>query len=107
MNAWLATRTSAQAIADLESARIPAGPVMSIGQVIEDPQVKAQELLQFFDYPGAPKPVPLANTPVRLSKTPGGIRHRAPMLGEHTDEVLAEIGYSSLEIGDLRAAQVV
>src|SRR5215469_16697924 len=47
MNAWLATHSSAQAIAELEAARIPAGLVMSIGQVLDDPQVKARELLKF------------------------------------------------------------
>jgi crotonobetainyl-CoA:carnitine CoA-transferase CaiB-like acyl-CoA transferase len=107
MNAWLATRTTEQAIADLEAARIPAGPVLDAGQVLDDPQVKARELLKYVDYPGAPKPVPLANTAVRLSATPGGIRHRAPTLGEHTDEVLGELGYSEEEINALRAAQVV
>ena len=67
---------------------MPAGPVYELDQVLDDPQVKARELLQYVEYPDAPKPVPLANTAVRLSATPGGIRHRAPMLGEHTDEVL-------------------
>src|SRR5437016_3244596 len=107
MNSWLASRTVADAIAELEKARIPAGPVLDLGQVLEDPQVKARELLRYVEYPGAPKPVPLANTAVRLSATPGGIRHRAPMLGEHTDEVLREIGYSAEEIAALRASQVV
>jgi crotonobetainyl-CoA:carnitine CoA-transferase CaiB-like acyl-CoA transferase len=107
MNAWLATRPTAHAVADLEAARVPAGPVLDAGQVLEDPQVKARELLKYVDYPGAPRPVPLANTAVRLSATPGGIRHRAPTLGEHTDEVLNELGYSELEIKTLRAAQVV
>jgi crotonobetainyl-CoA:carnitine CoA-transferase CaiB-like acyl-CoA transferase len=107
MNAWLATRTTAQAVADLEAARIPAGPVLDVGQVLEDPQVKARELLKYVDYPGVPKSVPLANTAVRLSATPGGIRHRAPALGEHTDEVLGELGYAAKEIETLRAAQVV
>ena len=107
MNAWLATRTSAQAIAELEAARIPAGPVMSVSQVLEDPQVKARELLKFVDYPGASKSVALADTPVRLSETPGGIRHRAPLLGEHTEEVLRELGYSETEISGLRANEVV
>lgn len=107
MNAWLATRTVAQAIAELEKARIPAGPVLDLGQVLDDPQVKARELLRYVEYPGAPKPVPLADTAVRLSVSPGSIRHRAPTLGEHTDEVLSELGYSTEEIAALRAAEVV
>jgi crotonobetainyl-CoA:carnitine CoA-transferase CaiB-like acyl-CoA transferase len=107
MNAWLATRTVADAIAELEKARIPAGPVLDLGQVLDDPQVKARELLRYVEYPGAPKPVPLADTAVRLSATPGSIRHRAPTLGEHTDEVLRELGYSAEDIAALRAAEVV
>ncbi len=107
MNQWLATRTTEQAIAELEKARIPAGPVLELDQVLEDPQVKARELLRYVDHPGAAKPVPLADTAVRLSATPGGIRSRAAALGEHTDEVLGEIGYSDDEISALRAAEVV
>jgi crotonobetainyl-CoA:carnitine CoA-transferase CaiB-like acyl-CoA transferase len=107
MNAWLAIRTSMQAIAELEAARIPAGSVLDAGQVLEDAQVKARELLKYVEYPGVPKPVPLANTAVRLSATPGGIRHRAPTLGEHTDAVLRELGYTEEEIKTLRGAGVV
>ena len=107
MSAWLATRSSAQAIADLEGARVPAGPVMTVAQVLDDPQVRARELLKFVDYPGATKPVPLANTAVRLSETPGGIRHRAPTLGEHTDEILLDLGYSGQQIAALREKEVV
>jgi crotonobetainyl-CoA:carnitine CoA-transferase CaiB-like acyl-CoA transferase len=107
MNAWLATRTTEQAIAELEKARVPAGPVLDLQQVLDDPQVKARELLRYVDHPGAAKPVPLADTAVRLSATPGGIRTRAAALGEHTDDVLREIGYNDADIVDLRAREVV
>jgi crotonobetainyl-CoA:carnitine CoA-transferase CaiB-like acyl-CoA transferase len=107
MNDWLSTRTTGEALAELQSARVPAGPILDLGAVLEDPQVKARELLQYVDYPGAPKPVPLANTAVQLSATPGSIRHRAPTLGEHTNEVLRELGYSAEEISTLRTSEVV
>jgi crotonobetainyl-CoA:carnitine CoA-transferase CaiB-like acyl-CoA transferase len=107
MNTWLATRTTQEAISGLEKARVPAGPVLELDQVMEDPQVKARELLRYVDHPGAVKPVPLADTAVRLSATPGGIRQRAAALGEHTNEVLSEIGYSDEEITALRKAEVV
>ena len=107
MNAWLASRTSAEAIAQLEAARVPAGPVLTPSEVLEDPQVETRKLLQYLAYPGAPQPVPLAATAVRLSATPGSIRHRAPMLGEHTDEVLGEVGYTEVEIATLRSNEVV
>jgi crotonobetainyl-CoA:carnitine CoA-transferase CaiB-like acyl-CoA transferase len=63
--------------------------------------------MKLVDYPGLPKPAPVADTPVRLSATPGGIRHRAPKLGEHTDEILAELGFDDAEVARLREARVV
>ncbi len=107
METWLANRTTGEALAELENARLPAGPVLNPEQVLEDPQVKARELLQYVDYPGAPTPVPLANPAAQLSATPGSIRRRAPTLGEHTDEILKELEYSDNDIEALRMAKVI
>ena len=51
--------------------------------------------------------MPLAPTPIELSETPGTYRHPAPLLGEHTDEILSSLGYSAAEIAGLRAEKVV
>jgi len=58
-------------------------------------------------FPGSPRPAPVADTPIRLSDTPGAIRGRAPLLGEHTEVVLAEIGYSKEQVARLREAGIV
>jgi crotonobetainyl-CoA:carnitine CoA-transferase CaiB-like acyl-CoA transferase len=58
-------------------------------------------------FPGAPRPVPIVETPFRMSATPGTIRHRAPLLGEHTDEILDELGYDAAEVADLRAREII
>ena len=107
MSRWCAERTRDQAIAELETARIPCGPCYDLQEVISDPQVRSRKLLEQIEYPGATAPVPVANPPLRLSETPAPAVRRAPMLGEHTDEVLNEIGFSLEEIADLRAANAI
>jgi crotonobetainyl-CoA:carnitine CoA-transferase CaiB-like acyl-CoA transferase len=104
---WCAERTSEQALAEMEEARIPAGPVLSPEEVLNDPHIAAKGLFQATDYPGLEQPAPLMRTPVELSDTPGEIRHRAPTLGEHTDQIMTELGYSLEEIADLRSKRVI
>ena len=107
MASWCAERTTEAAIGDLEEARIPAGPVYKPAQTLADPHVAARELFKYTDYPGLPRPAPLADTPVKLSETPGGIRGRPPTLGEHTERIMAELGFSAEEIAGLREARVI
>ena len=107
MAQWTTERTTDEALAELEKAKIPAGPLYSPQQALEDAHIRAAGLLHDTDYPGLPRPAPLAPTPVDLSETPGRFAHRAPMLGEHTDEILAELGYSKAAIDALRAANVI
>lgn len=107
MAIWCAERTSAEALAAMEEVRLPAGPVMSPQQVLEDPHIAAKGLFQPVDYPGMAKPAPLMRTPVELSETPGEIRHRAPTLGEHTDAIMAELGYSPERIAELHESRII
>jgi crotonobetainyl-CoA:carnitine CoA-transferase CaiB-like acyl-CoA transferase len=86
---------------------VPGGPVLSPQQALDNRHVEQIGVLQPVDYPTATKPVPLARFPVSMSATPGEIRHRAPQLGEHTDEVLAELGLDPGDIADLRDRRVV
>jgi crotonobetainyl-CoA:carnitine CoA-transferase CaiB-like acyl-CoA transferase len=107
MRVWCAERTTAAAVSELEAAGIPAGPVYRPQEALDDPQVAALGCLHAVDYPGLPRPAPVADLPVRFSATPGGIRHRPPTLGEHTDEILGALGYGAAEIATLRAQGIV
>jgi len=107
MSEWCARHSRQEAIQALEHARVPCGPVYSLDEVLADPQIKARGLLEYVDVPGAAGPVPVAHTPVRLSETPGSVRHRAPGLGEHTDQILAELGFTTGQIAELRATGAV
>ncbi len=107
MARWCAERTSAEALAQMEAARLPAGPVLSPQQVLDDPHVAAAGLLQDVDYPGLSRPAPVMRPPVQLSRTPPAIERRAPLLGEHTDEILGTLGYDAGQIAQLRDARVI
>lgn len=107
MAQWCEGRTIDDVMAALDAARIPGSPVLSPQQAVDDPHVRAMGWLHPLDYPGLAAPAPVIETPFRLSATPPTIRARAPMLGEHTDAVLAELGFGAAEITAFREHGVV
>jgi crotonobetainyl-CoA:carnitine CoA-transferase CaiB-like acyl-CoA transferase len=104
---WTMQRTTEQALKELEAAKIPAGPLYTPQQALDDAHIRQAGLLADTEYPAAPRPVPLAPTPGHHSQSPGTVRHRAPTLGEHTDTILAELGYTPAAIGAFRKKGVV
>jgi crotonobetainyl-CoA:carnitine CoA-transferase CaiB-like acyl-CoA transferase len=80
----------------MEAAGLPAGPVLSITQMHADPQAQARQMIVELDHPVA-GPTRTLGLPVKFSETPGGVRGPAPMLGQHSREVLAELEYSETQ----------
>ena len=101
-----ARRTNAEWVAILTEAQVPVGQVRDMAQVFADPQVRELGLLSEVEHPTIGT-LRLPGIPWSLSLTPGAVRRPPPLLGEHTDEVLAELGYSSGEVADLRRAGTV
>jgi crotonobetainyl-CoA:carnitine CoA-transferase CaiB-like acyl-CoA transferase len=102
----LAKRTTADWLARLDEADVPCAPVLRRGEVIANEQVVARELIAEFDHPGIgrvrqPKPA------AQFSGTPARAPSPAPMIGEHSQEILCELGYGTAEVGDLADAKVV
>lgn len=104
---WCLARTTAEAIRDFEAAGLPCGPVYTPQQALDDPQVQAMGFLKPVDYRGLPKPAPVADLPLRFSRSPAGITQPPPELGADTDAVLAGLGYGAAEIAQLRADGIV
>ncbi|HEX6142893.1 MAG TPA: CoA transferase [Geminicoccaceae bacterium] len=90
----------------LNRAGVPCGRVMTLPEVFCDPQVLAQDMVLEADHPGHGM-VRMTGFPVRLERTPARLRRPAPALGEHTEGVLAELGYPAARIRELRDAGVV
>ncbi len=97
------TRKRDDWLADFEANNIPAGPINTIDQVYEDPQVVARELRLDLPHPLAGS-TPMTASPLRLSETPVQYRHAPPTLGQHSEEILRdELGWSDEQIAQLLA----
>ena len=90
LRAWLESRTTAEVIEQL-GGKVPVAPVNTNAMLFDDPHLYAREMLVALETPGAERPTVFANSPIKFSRTRSGANRRAPLLGEHTDEVRAEL----------------
>jgi crotonobetainyl-CoA:carnitine CoA-transferase CaiB-like acyl-CoA transferase len=103
INARLKARPVQEWIAALEAEGVPCGPIHSVAEMAQDPQTAAREMVVALQHPvaGATRALGL---PIKLSVSPGGVTRPAPLLGQHTREVLAEFGLPAAEIDALYAS---
>ncbi len=98
--------TTDEALAIYAEASVPAGPIYTPQQALDDPHVKEAGFLQPVAYDGLPA-ASLVKAPISLSKTGAAIEAPAPMLGQHTTEILKSLGYDETEISELRKNRIV
>lgn len=106
LNGYLSKETTETWLDRMEKAALPAGPVNDILQMHADPQARARDMIVELDHPTAGKVETLGH-PVKFSRTPGSVERASPLLGEHTREVLRELGFDSSEIDALIKSQAV
>ncbi len=103
---WVAEHTKEE-IAELIADDVPCGPVNTVLDIFEDEHFEVREMLPQVEHADTGREVSLAGAPIKLSETPSGVHHRAPFLGEHSREVLAEYGVDGDRIEELVGEDVV
>jgi crotonobetainyl-CoA:carnitine CoA-transferase CaiB-like acyl-CoA transferase len=98
--------TRAEVIAAMSEVGIPAGPINTVGEVLEDPQIHAREMVRELIHPEY-GPLKVLGIPIKLSGTPGFVENAPPKFGEHNEEVLQSLGFTQGQIGDFERSGVI
>jgi len=104
---WCASRSSEEILDAMAAVGVPCGPVLKPAEALQHPQVEAMDFLKAIGMPGMPNGATVADFPVAMSGADVGLHRSMPGTGEHSADVLAEIGYNESEIDDLRTAGVI
>ena len=107
MGDWCATKTRDEALNALALAKLPSGPIYAPREALDDAQIQAAGLLPLRRFEGMAQAYPVAPHPVDLSDTPPDYRMSAPTLGQHTDDILLNLGFTAQDILELKAQKVV
>jgi formyl-CoA transferase/CoA:oxalate CoA-transferase len=102
----LRTATTSEWVARLDAAGVPVGPIQTVDEALADPQVRARGMIAELNHPEAGRLNTIA-CPVRLNRTPASVRTPPPLLGEHSDEVLAGLGLSARQIQELHESGAI
>jgi formyl-CoA transferase len=102
---WTVTKTKFEAMALLNEHDIPCGPILSMEELANEPSLRATGTVVEVDHPTRGKYLSVGN-PIKLSDSPTEVT-RSPLLGEHTEEVLTELGFATAEIAGLREKKVI
>ena len=105
VEAWTLTKTKFEAMELLNEHDIPCGPILSMEELLHEPALRKTGTIVEVDHPKRGKYLSVGN-PIKMSDSPTEVT-RSPLLGEHTDEVLAEIGYAVAEVAELRSRKVI
>jgi crotonobetainyl-CoA:carnitine CoA-transferase CaiB-like acyl-CoA transferase len=107
MAEWCRARSTRDALAELERARLPAGPTLSPRAVLDNEQVQGMGALHDINYPGIDGAVPIIDFPLKMTAGSPGVRAPAPTIGQHTGMVLRALGYTDEDIAAFRAAGTI
>jgi crotonobetainyl-CoA:carnitine CoA-transferase CaiB-like acyl-CoA transferase len=100
-------RRTKQELLEHFGGQVPFAPVNDVRDVFADPHFAARDMVVRVPHPGLEHETAIAGVAIKMSETPGRVRHRAPLLGEHTDRYLRAIGCGADEIAHLRAEKIV
>tara|TARA_B100000586_G_scaffold186094_1_gene136764 strand:- start:678 stop:1352 length:675 start_codon:yes stop_codon:yes gene_type:complete len=106
LNAIFATKPTDHWVDLIVEAGVPCGPINTVSDVVSNPQVLARNMIAEVDHPKVPN-LKFPGSPLKLTDSPATIRRVPPMLGQHNEEVLGEVGYSPEQIADLKERGVI